>query len=361
MTRVRSPTHAGSWYSSSPSKLKDSLRSWLDQAHTPVNEPEDSNQSSRLNEEQGWKSVCVDVPLKGCRAIIAPHAGYAYSGRAAAWAYKVIDPTEIKRVFVLGPSHHLYLQRCALTKCDVYDTPIGSLPVDKSINNELRETGMFDQMSLRTDEDEHSIELHLPYIRQVFKDHDIKIVPILVGSISSDQELEYGELLAPYLSDRENFFVISSDFCHWGSRFSYTYFRDPESSDNKPINLSSIETSEFKSPCPIHRSIEALDKEAIDLISLSRLDLRVVGDLGWIHERFTSYLRRTKNTICGRHPIGILLGSVISLRSYSVEDSQTGGSEEVIELRFVRYEQSSQCITRKDSSVSYASGFLTII
>lgn len=66
------------------------------------------------------------------------------------------------------------------------------------------------------------------------------IVPILVGSISPDVEATYGELLAPYLADPQNLFVISSDFCHWGKRFSYTYYED--------------------SCGPIHKSIEKLDK-----------------------------------------------------------------------------------------------------
>lgn len=66
------------------------------------------------------------------------------------------------------------------------------------------------------------------------------IIPILVGSISSDVENTYGELLAPYLADSQNLFVISSDFCHWGKRFSYTYY---DASNG-----------------PIHKSIEQLDK-----------------------------------------------------------------------------------------------------
>lgn len=66
------------------------------------------------------------------------------------------------------------------------------------------------------------------------------VIPILVGSISLEVEATYGELLAPYLADSQNLFVISSDFCHWGKRFSYTYYDE--------------------SCGPIHKSIEKLDK-----------------------------------------------------------------------------------------------------
>lgn len=66
------------------------------------------------------------------------------------------------------------------------------------------------------------------------------IVPIMVGSLTVEREAAYGELLAPYLTDPSNLFVVSSDFCHWGQRFRYTYYNEQ---------------------CgQIHESIEALDK-----------------------------------------------------------------------------------------------------
>lgn len=80
---------------------------------------------------------------------------------------------------------------------------------------ELQQTGKFDTMSKSTDEDEHSIEMHLPYIRKVFEGEDIKIVPILVGSLRTDAEATFGALLAPYLEKEDTFTVVSSDFCHW--------------------------------------------------------------------------------------------------------------------------------------------------
>ena len=62
---------------------------------------------------------------------------------------------------------------------------------------------------------------------------------------------------------------------------------------------------------------------------------------------FADYLKRTKNTICGRHPIGVLLGALVVL-----------GEKREVKLKFVRYEQSSECIDFEDSSVSYASAFV---
>ena len=68
------------------------------------------------------------------------------------------------------------------------------------------------------------------------------------------------------------------------------------------------------------------------------------------HHDFSEYLHRTKNTICGRHPIGVLLGALAELEKQGRNAT----------LKWVRYEQSSQCVNLNDSSVSYASGFVTL-
>ncbi|KAA1091543.1 hypothetical protein PGT21_035441 [Puccinia graminis f. sp. tritici] len=211
---TRSATHAGSWYPASKTRLEADLTGWLSDAH--ANE-------QPVDHAQAWKSVCMPVPIKDCRAIIAPHAGYSYSGRAAAWAYKLIDT---------------------------------------------------DQM---------------------------------------------------------------------GTRFSYTYYQDPHSTEPAKRLSPGSPPPEY----PIHQSIESLDKEAIEAISLQ--------DPSQAHETFKGYLKRTKNTICGRHPIGVLLGSMIKLQ-------QTRSTPPLPQqqLQLVRYEQSSQCFTLSDSSVSYVSAFLRL-
>lgn len=106
-----------------------------------------------------------------------------------------IDTLDSKRVFILGPSHHVYLESCALSQCDSYETPLGDLVLDKEgmghstwycvwererakvgshvylhlVIQELAGTGHFSQMSKSVDEDEHSIEMHLPYTAKIFE------------------------------------------------------------------------------------------------------------------------------------------------------------------------------------------------
>ena len=93
---------------------------------------------------------------------------------------------------------------------------------------------------------------------------------------------------------------------------------------------------------PIHASISALDHEAMEILTMPP------STPSSAHHEFAEYLQRTRNTICGRHPIGVLLGALSSL--------QHQGYGPV--LQWVRYEQSSQCYNINDSSVSYASAYI---
>ncbi|KAK2141225.1 hypothetical protein LSH36_1137g00009 [Paralvinella palmiformis] len=227
-----------------------------------------------------------------------------------------------RRVFILGPSHHVRLSSCTLSSVDRYETPLYDLFIDQQVYSELQRTGQFETMSVQTDEDEHSIEMHLPYIAKVMESRQghFTIVPILVGSLSVEKEQMYGSIFAKYLADPENLFVISSDFCHWGQRFRYTYYD--------------------KSCGEIWQSIEKLDKMGMELIE--SLDPTA----------FTDYLRKYQNTICGRHPIGVLLNSIACLRQ--------NGNGYKFSVKFNKYAQSGQCRAMKDSSVSYASAALTV-
>ncbi|CAN7995126.1 unnamed protein product, partial [Ixodes hexagonus] len=228
-----------------------------------------------------------------------------------------------RRVFILGPSHHARLGGCALSPAKVYRTPFYDLTIDqegKWFYEELFETGAFEEVSLHVDENEHSLEMHLPYIAKVMEDREFTIVPIIVGSLTPENEAFYGRLLSKYLAEPDNLFVISSDFCHWGARFHYQFYE--------------------KSWGNIHQSIERLDKQGMNIIE----ELCPTA--------FTAYLKKYGNTICGRHPIGVLLNAVDAL--------QSSGNGHRMALKFLKYAQSSQCMSMSDSSVSYASAALRL-
>ncbi|XP_020715704.1 protein MEMO1 isoform X2 [Ceratitis capitata] len=266
-----------------------------------------------------WLSA-AELSHGPARAIIAPHAGYTYCGACGAFAYRQVSPAVVKRVFILGPSHHVRLRGCALSTAKTYKTPLYDLKIDTQINDQLEKTGNFSRMDMKTDEDEHSIEMHLPYIAKVMEDFkdQFTIVPILVGSLNPEQEALYGNILASYFTDPQNLFVISSDFCHWGHRFNYTHYD--------------------RSCGPIYASIEKLDKDGMAIIETLNPNA------------FTEYLRKYNNTICGRHPIGVMLNAVKALQHQGYNN---------MSFKFLKYAQSSQCKdVDMDSSVSYASGSL---
>ncbi|KAF1990346.1 UPF0103-domain-containing protein [Aulographum hederae CBS 113979] len=329
---TRTATHAGSWYTDDKNQLSRELDGWLDQVPS----------STKCIGTQSANGPNAEIPSTRARAIIAPHAGYSYSGRAAAWAYKALDLSNAKRIFLLGPSHHIHLPDCALSKCDEYETPLGNLKLDKSTIDELRATGQFRDMSISTDEDEHSIEMHLPYIYKMLSrsfpnpSSFPPLIPILVGSTNPTTESRYGRLLAPYLADPSSIFIISSDFCHWGTRFRYTYYQ-PSSSPATSLRSGQPAPS---NP-PIHGSIGVVDELCMDAVESGE------------HGRFLRTLEETGNTVCGRHPIGVVMAAVEAL-----EEQDGGGlGEGKGRFRFVRYERSSDCVKVSDSSVSYASAF----
>ncbi|KOS15985.1 hypothetical protein Malapachy_3049 [Malassezia pachydermatis] len=228
----------------------------------------------------------------------ASHAGTWYSADPA-WAYACMDPSTIRTVLVLGPSHVSFLRGCALTQYASVDTPLGPIEVNAQLNEELRQSSLFQMMEHDLDIREHSLEMHYPYIRKVWDSHPVTIVPILVGDMSAFTRQKIAQYLAKYAADPSVGIVVSSDFCHWGERFRYTRYQ--ASHDAAPQVLTSRSPSSAYAACPIHKSIEALDIDAMARISFDK------GGVWHAHDRFKSYIMTTRNTICGQHPILLLL------------------------------------------------------
>ena len=187
------------------------------------------------------------------------------------------------------------------------------------------------------------------------------LVPILVGSTSATTERTYGQILAPYLADPSSAFIISSDFCHWGTRFNYTYYLPsiaPTVSPSSGHVLRSKGTPDKGGPA-IHESIGRLDRMAMDAVESGS------------HGGFLLNLRETGNTVCGRHPIGVIMAGLETLLGEGDADdagstSDANAAEKAPQhlqkgiFRFIRYERSSNCLRVADSSVSYASAFAIV-
>ena len=149
-------------------------------------------------------------------ALIVPHAGYYFSGNVAASAYMSINPKKpYKRIFLLGPSHHEWLDGASVnTEADYYATPLGQVKVDRETAVKLTEDSVFFYRPEAHDR-EHCLEVQLPFLQRRLGDVP-PIVPIIISTNDYRKLSRMAEVLKPYFND-ENLFVVSSDFSHYPS------------------------------------------------------------------------------------------------------------------------------------------------
>jgi len=247
-----------------------------------------------------------------------------------------------KKIFVLGPSHHAYFEDAALSPHATLATPLGDLSVDGETCSSLFATGAFHLLTAEQDEAEHSLELHFPWIRKLINQQfgtrqaGPPITPIVIGNTSAATERELGAILAPYLEDAGSAFIVSSDFAHWGTRFRYTYYLAHAQGDaGHGVDLS--RGGRLDSRTPIHESIERVDRLCMQAIESGS------------GENLLRALEQTGNTVCGRHPIAVVMAAMETLK----RALKLNGNE--CNFRFLEYARSSLCQTLRDSSVSYAS------
>ena len=168
-------------------------------------------------------------------ALIVPHAGYYYSGNVAASAYMALNPKQpYKRIFLLGPSHHEWLDGASVnTEADYYATPLGNVKVDRETGMALTTTDgtdLTDSESVffyrpEAHDREHCLEVQLPFLQRRLGDVP-PIVPIIISTNDFQKLSRMAEALKPYFTD-ENLFVISSDFSH------YPTYEDAYEADGK--------------------------------------------------------------------------------------------------------------------------------
>ena len=148
-------------------------------------------------------------------AVIVPHAGYYFSGNVAAAAYQSIpDGKAYKRIFLLGPSHHEWLDGASVnTEFDYYATPLGNVKVDVETAQKLIEADSVFSYHAKAHDREHCLEVQLPFLQKRFGEVP-PIVPIIISTNDFRKLQRIAETLKPYMAE-ENLFVISSDFSHY--------------------------------------------------------------------------------------------------------------------------------------------------
>ena len=143
------------------------------------------------------------------KAIIAPHAGYIYSGFTANSAYRLIDTSAVKRVVVIGPSHRVFINGASVAMQEDSESPCGDLGVDRAYSRDLIDR--YDFLGFQEDaHSEHSTETQVPFIKYYF--NDVKIVEIVYGDIAYQK---LSPIIEEALRDEETFVVISTDLSHF--------------------------------------------------------------------------------------------------------------------------------------------------
>lgn len=211
--------------------------------------------------------AALDLPGQPL-AMICPHAGYVYSGPTAAANYKLLRPGQYARVILLAPSHYALLNGASTGDFTAFRTPLGDVPVDTAAIAALRRCELVSDQA-EPQAREHSLEVQLPFLQKALG--QFSLVPLVLGNVASRERNTLAAALLP-LWDERTLVVASSDFCHYGPSFDF-----------EPFGRTDRE------------HIAQLDREGIDRI----LALDAAG--------FESYMTRTRNTICGEAPIGVLL------------------------------------------------------
>jgi len=163
----------------------------------------------------GYLAKAPSVPCSSEEivALIAPHAGYRYSGRVAAHAYKQIHGKDYEAVVVIGPSHSASFEGASLFEGTHYETPLGRVRIDKALNEALiRQDKGFRYLS-KAHEREHSLEVQLPFLQRSLS--DFSLVPILVGSAPLSTCRVLAQALVSALAGKKTLLVASSDLSHY--------------------------------------------------------------------------------------------------------------------------------------------------
>lgn len=171
----------------------------------------------KLREQLGWLLNIgrKDKIFDKVSGLVAPHAGYIYSGRTAAFAYNTIKDKNYKTIIIISPSHKEYFRGVSVYEGDGYVTPMGAVKINKDLVNQLTEGSKNIFKGIEGHRSEHGIEVHLPFLQFILE--EFNIVPIVMG----DQSKIFIDELADRISktiDDDTLIVASSDLSHFYPR-----------------------------------------------------------------------------------------------------------------------------------------------
>jgi len=145
--------------------------------------------------------------------VIAPHAGYRYSGGIAASAFKLLKGKGFERAVVIAPAHRVAFDGAALSPYGHYRTPLGDIPIDMEAVSRLVKGNPWAKADAKPFDGEHALEVELPFLQVALG--EFKLVPIVVGRMDKDRMDEMAQVLEAQFGDASTVFVISSDLSHF--------------------------------------------------------------------------------------------------------------------------------------------------
>ncbi len=256
---IRPPAVAGSFYPGRRDQLAGAVDGYLRDAALRV--PDDSG-----------------AP----KAIVAPHAGYVYSGPVAASAYARLGPARdvVRRVVLLGPSHRVPVRGLATTSADAFQTPLGEVPIDgdaRDLALSLPQVTLSDEAHAY----EHSLEVQLPFLQRVLG--PFTLVPFSVGSARAD---EVAEVLEALWGGPETLIVVSSDLSHY---HDYDTARRLDETTRQAIERFDPDGLDEESACgrvPVRGLLVAARRHGL---AVETVDLRSSGDTAGPRDEVVGY------------------------------------------------------------------------
>ena len=256
---VRSPAVAGSFYPAEPGRLEREVREHL---------------------SAGAAAASADG--RGPKALVAPHAGYLYSGPVAGSAFRALEAVRgaISRVVLLGPSHFVPLEGLALPTAHAFATPLGEVPVDAGAAERL---AILPQV-VRADRPharEHSLEVELPFLQIALA--RFELVPLAVGNAEPEEVAAVLDLL---WGGDETLIVISTDLSHYLD-YANARTRDRATADAiLRLDEGAIGESDACGRVPLRGLLHAARARGM---TAHELDLRSSGDTAGGRDQVVGY------------------------------------------------------------------------
>lgn len=243
MEAIRAPAVAGTFYPAAPGRLRAAVENYLASAG-----PQSRN------------------PLK---ALIAPHAGYVYSGPVAAHAFAALAADPPRRVVVIGPAHFVPFRGIAVPTVTAFRTPLGDVPLDHAALEAIRDLAPV-VCADAPHGPEHALEVELPFLQVTVG--DFTLVPLVVGDAGPDQ---VALVLEQLWGGPETLIVVSSDLSHYEP---YERAREHDAATAAAIERGAAGALGPRDACghlPIGGLLLAAGRRAL---RAERLDLRNSGD-----------------------------------------------------------------------------------